>query len=111
MFFKRRDFIVSAGLMALASLMPSLSKGKVVALGNRSYYIVAPDTYIKLPENPKSGYAVNLVIPRNSVANPSKIQFSSAPLLGDKEDLVLDSFGHIRLTYLGINKGWVNLPC
>ena len=110
MFFKRREFIVSASLMALASLIPNLSKSKVVKLGNSRYCIVAPGTNIELPASPEVGHAVNLVIPRSSLIDPSRIKFSSVPLMGDKEDLLLDSFGHVKLTFLGFKRGWVNLP-
>jgi hypothetical protein len=110
MILKRRDFVISAGLLALASILPKVSEGKTVYLGNKNYCVVGPDSVLKLPSNPKEGHSVNLIIPTKSIEKPSKVEFSSTPILGDTEDLLLDTFGHIRLTYLNASKGWVISP-
>ena len=108
--FKRRDFIISSGLMAMATLFPNISSGKSISLGNRNFHIVGPGSLLKLPLAPKAGHSVNLIIPAKSIENPAKVEFKSVPLLGDKEDLVLDTFGHIRLTYIDTVRGWTLLP-
>ena len=110
MFFKRRELLISTGLFLIAGILPKLKGGKTVSLNNKKFHIVEPDSRLFLPNGPKNGQTINLIIPRQSVQNPSKLIFSKNLILGDKEDLVLDSFGQIRLTFVNDRVGWANLP-
>jgi|GEM_PF-4209839 len=62
---------------------------------------------IHLPMNPKPGDTIYISIQPRGVVRPSKIVFKNCPLLGDHEDILLDTIGNVHFRFIGNQKGWV----
>ncbi len=79
---------------------------KEVPLKVGDIHFVKMNTVIKLPPNPKDGDVVYLEITNQTLKVPSIVKSDSASILGDDDDLVLDTFSNIRLTYEVKTNNW-----
>ncbi len=118
----RRQFFTGI-IMALASTTASMAqanvevttlkslwnwgKKKEFALKVGDIHLVQGNTIIKLPSEPRDGDEVLLEIPNTALRFPATVRSDSTAILGENEDLILDSFGNIRLTYQSQTKNWI----
>lgn len=79
---------------------------KEIPLKVGDIHFVKMNTLIKLPPNPKDGDVVYLEITNQTLKVPSIVKSDSASILGDDDDLVLDTFSNIRLTYEVKTNNW-----
>jgi hypothetical protein len=123
---RRRAFIKVLSGVALALLAAGLpfrrsrsaSGLKLLELGRRrefridsgGTYVARPGGVAHLPEQPRPGDSVTIVVEQESLSSPAIISFTGERLLGTEEDLVLDSLAIFRLTYAGAEAGWINGP-
>ena len=123
---RRRAFIKVLSGVALALLAAGLpfrrsgsaSGLKLLELGRRrefridsgGTYVARPGGVARLPEQPRPGDSVMIVVEQESLSSPAVISFTGEKLFGLEEDLVLDCLAVFRLTYAGARTGWVNGP-
>lgn len=70
-------------------------------------HLALPNQIIALPEKPRLNETVTLIIEADTLKSPAKIRYKNHPLEGDREDLILDSFGLFSLTFKGQKSGWI----
>ena len=80
---------------------------KEIALKVGDVHVVQGNTVIKLPSQASEGDEIVLGIPNSSLRFPAVVRSDSAKILGNHEDLILDTFCNIRLTYQSQSKNWV----
>jgi len=123
---RRRAFIKVLSGVALALLAAGLpfrrsgsaSGLKLLGLGRRrefqidsgGTYVARPGGVARLPEQPRPGDSVMIVVEQESLSSPAIISFTGERLVGTEEDLVLDCLAIFRLTYAGAETGWINGP-
>lgn len=79
---------------------------KEIPLKVGDIHFVKMNTLIKLPPNPKNGDVVYLEITNQTLKVPSIVKSDFASILGDHENLVLDTFSNIKLTYEVKTNNW-----
>lgn len=93
----------SSGLPFLMSFI----RKKEITLKVGDVHIVEKNTILHLPSNPADGDAVLLGISNETLRFPAVVRSSSAAILGDREELILDTFSNIRLTYDVKSNNWI----
>lgn len=116
MSYKRRKFLkyslaTGSFLLSSSSLFANIifSKSKltdkICSLSKNSCHQVQQGQQILLPSKPKDGDTIFLAIESSEIKKPAVIKYQGLPILGDREDLILDSIANIKLTFR-TNSGW-----
>lgn len=116
MSYKRRKFLkysltTGSFLLSSSSLFAEFifNKSKITDktcnLNKNSCHHVKQGQQIHLPMKPEDGDSIFLVIESNEIKKPAVIKFQGQPILGDNEDLILDSIANIKLSFK-TSSGW-----
>ncbi len=108
-FMNRRTLILYLSGLSLSLAGFIKHQKRSFRLKKNSAHLVLPKSKIFLPENPTKGDFVHLIVEPQSAQFPSKIVFERLPILNEKEDLTLDSFGLFKIRFEGSLKGWTLL--
>tara|TARA_R110002072_G_scaffold64203_5_gene159731 strand:- start:70168 stop:70527 length:360 start_codon:yes stop_codon:yes gene_type:complete len=98
--------IILSSTFASSSLFNLRKTNKSCHLKRNDCLEVKPNQKISLPVNPVHGDSVFIAINGDSLDQPASIKYDGHPILGDKEDLILDSLANLKLTYKS-NAGWL----
>lgn len=96
----------SVGTSAVKSLW-NWGQKKEITLKVGDAHIVKGNTIIHLPKEASDGDYVFLGISNKTLRFPAVVRCDSAAILGDHEDLILDTFCNIRLTYHAPTRNWI----
>lgn len=96
----------TTGFGSVFSHLMNFGRRKEIPLKVGDVHIVRMNTILKLPTNPKDGDAVLLGISNQTLRFPAVLRSDSAAILGDHEELILDTFSNIRLTYDVKTNNW-----
>lgn len=111
----RRQFIINtlsmmtvaaAGLRGLAPVLNQTSTNPIHHLVAGEMVMVQAGMSLFLPPTPQDGDTVILIVRGSSLAQPGVVNFSSAKIAGDLEDLELDSMANVQLTYRASSDDW-----
>lgn len=104
--YSRRKILISTAvaLIGVKSLKFKINKSKVMHLEKEN--ILSPGQVYSLPLNPKLGTKLTIVTDRNCMDHYPEILFSGELILGQKENLTLDSMAIFELEYKGPQLGW-----
>ncbi len=102
----RREFLLSAGGLALGLFPLVPFQQRVVFLQANTAYTVSGGERLAFPGNASKGDRIGLAVTAESLLRPAVVLYRGIPLLGAREDLQLDSLGNVLFTFYGQWAGW-----
>ncbi|MFP5387159.1 MAG: hypothetical protein ACLGHN_13855 [Bacteriovoracia bacterium] len=109
---KRRSFLLSVFAFGLSAELEPLkaaipkSQDCIYMKSNQAYQVKSGQELV-LPEQPKHGDSLSIIVDRNSLVSPSKIISQDSKILGSKEPLELDQMAIFKLVYNKNTNNWL----
>jgi hypothetical protein len=101
-------FVFSLPLLKVRSSEVKSSGFEALLEGKKEKHIIAKNgESIELPLNPRLGQTLLISVPGESLSNPARLKFEKDYILGEREDLILDSLAIVKIQYNGPRSGWL----
>lgn len=95
--------VASSGVISGSSL---LLQPKTLPLKPGDIILAKSHMHLSLPENPKHGDYVQIIVDNTSLKQPCIIDFHSVAIAGDKEPLILNSMANFKLVFNARSNNW-----
>ena len=97
----------SIAAVPVLGLLSKMRRKQQIPLKVGDVHKVHENTILHLPEKANDGDVIYLEISADSLRVPSVLKSQTAAILGEKDDLVLDTISNIRLPYSVSSNEWV----
>ena len=91
----------------LQAKAPVAVKGSTIQVKNKDEILVKGGCLIELPQHPKLNDSIYFVVTSENIFPHASVLANSHPIMGEREDLILNALGNFNLVYRGKKSGWV----